>query len=102
MSPHMRCIIPDNNRLTMLDAPDGSALAKLRVLRLSGNRIKHLDTARFPNVRTLYIDNNFLAVNSERGQTFSPRRILNMHRLGKLENFSARNQVGGSARDSGL
>lgn len=98
----MLCTVPDNNHLTTLDTPDGSVLSKLRVVRLSGNRINHLDTARFPNVRTLYIDNNFLSSNSERDQTFSCRRLLNMHRLGKLENFSARNQAGGSARDSGL
>ena len=92
----------DNNDLTTLATNDGSSLNKLRVLRLSGNRISQLNTTHFPGLRTLYVDNNCLASNGERGQTFSRQRLLNMHRLGKLENFSARNQSGGTGRDAGL
>ena len=108
----------DNNLLCCIDessssdsrsrkkAADASVLPRLRVLRLSGNRLKHMDAARFPNLRTFYVDNNLLAdsksgVREQSGQT--PRkRLTNLHRLSKLENFSARNQNGPGARDASL
>ncbi|KLO17318.1 L domain-like protein [Schizopora paradoxa] len=105
----------DNNALVSLDSspndwtsPKGrdhhapknhtsSALTKLRILKLSGNRLRYLNAGRFPNLRTLYLDNNCLAEAKNERQ-----RLVNLHRLGKLENFSARNQSGGNGRDSGL
>lgn len=109
---------PDNNFLTALDQPEDSSdrerrssltipiLYKLRILRLSGNRLKHLDVARFPNLRTLYVDNNCLAEGrpGQRGQAQrkTRQRLFNLHRLCKLENFSARNQTAPGLRDSGL
>jgi protein NUD1 len=111
--------LQDNNLLTYVDEPeqdnrsrksakDISVLTKLRVLRLSGNRLKHLDAARFPSLRTLYVDNNCLAENKvgQSGQSgdvhTSRKRLMNLHRLGKLENFSARNQNGASVRETAL
>lgn len=106
----------DNNTLVSLDSsphdwspPKGkehhapknhissSTLPKLRILRLSGNRLRYLNVGRFPNLRTLYLDNNCLAETRNERQ-----RLVNLHRLGRLENFSARNQSGGNGRESGL
>lgn len=105
---------PDNNSLSVLDrssdaseasAPEMTVLHRLRILRLSGNRLKQLDVARFPNLRMLYVDNNCLAESKSSIQR-SPKkirpRLLNMQRLTKLENFSARNQVCAGCRDSGM
>jgi protein NUD1 len=55
-------------------------LPKLRILRLSANRLKYLDASHFPNLRTLYIDNNLL------------REVKKANRLVRLENLSLRNQ----------
>ena len=57
-------------------------MARLRILRLSSNRMSSVNAARFPNVRTLYADNNVLGA------------IGQAQRLGKLENLSVRNQRG--------
>ncbi|KAI5119366.1 hypothetical protein M0805_008521 [Coniferiporia weirii] len=112
--PALVSINIDNNSLSSLDQTpedigrtDSSAavvLQKLRILRLSGNRLKHLDVAHFPNLRTLYVDNNCLVEGkgTQRSQKKTCQRLLNMHRLGKLENLSARNQSGPGVRDSGL
>ncbi|KAH8114676.1 hypothetical protein DFH11DRAFT_1726686 [Phellopilus nigrolimitatus] len=110
--PSLVSINLDNNALSALDEPrdasnkaratDLVVLHKLRILRLSGNRLRHLDVVRFPNLRTLYVDNNCLAEGLQRGQKKARHRLLNMHRLNRLENFSARNQGGAGSRDSGL
>ncbi|KAL5482659.1 NUD1 [Sanghuangporus weigelae] len=108
----------DNNFLSSLDQTEDVAeqdrvksrdlriLHKLRTLRLSGNRLRYLNVARFPNLRTLYVDNNCLAdgrpVQQGQGQRRLPRRLCGLHRLCKLENFSARNQNAARVRDSGL
>ena len=73
-------------------------LPKLRVLRLSSNRLETLDVALYPNLRTLYVDNNCLADKKDA----NARRLVNLSHLVKLENFSARNQSGGGAREGGL
>ena len=78
----LNCIIADNNALDELD-PDG-AMPRLRILRVSGNRLKELDASAFPGLRTLYADNNYLGT------------IHKAHRLTKLENLSLRNQAGKS------
>lgn len=57
-------------------------MTKLRVLRLSDNRLNEVDLAAFPNVRTLYMDNNRLG------------DVLNASRLTRLENLSVRSQTG--------
>lgn len=57
-------------------------MPRLRILRVSGNRLQALDASPFPNLRTLYADNNFLGV------------IEGAYRLTKLENLSLRNQSG--------
>lgn len=58
-------------------------MPKLRILRISGNKLSSLlNVAPFPNVRTLYADNNALT------------GLVNADRLGKLENLSLRNQSG--------
>jgi Leucine-rich repeat (LRR) protein len=57
-------------------------LSKLRVLRVSGNKIQRISGAVFPNLRTLYADSNNLSGIDKAGK------------LGKLENLSLRNQYG--------
>lgn len=57
-------------------------MTKLKVLRLSHNRLKQVDLAAFPNLRTLYMDNNRLG------------DVLNASRLTRLENLSIRSQAG--------
>ncbi|KAI0823208.1 hypothetical protein BC628DRAFT_1411747 [Trametes gibbosa] len=70
----------DNNSLGDLE-PE-LAMPRLRILRVSGNRLQTLNAAPFPNLRTLYADNNTLGT------------IVKAHRLTKLENLSLRNQSG--------
>ena len=60
----------------------GGALARLRVLRVSGNRLQRLSARAFPHVRTLYADNNALP------------ELTDARRLARLENLSLRNQSG--------
>lgn len=57
-------------------------MSRLRILRVSGNRLQTLNAAPFPNLRTLYADNNSLGT------------IVKAYRLAKLENLSLRNQNG--------
>lgn len=57
-------------------------MPRLRILRVSGNRLQQLNSSPFPNLRTLYADNNSLGV------------ITKANRLTKLENLSLRNQGG--------
>jgi len=81
----------DNNGLSDLgletrDGGDNGArtcLGKLRILRVSGNRLQRLDGECFPNLRTLYADNNALTGISHCG------------RMRRLENLSVRNQAKG-------
>ena len=61
--------------LTKLDAR--GPLARLRILRASFNQLTGIEVGRFPNVRTLYADNN---------------AIPTLGRLDRLENLSLRNQ----------
>ncbi|KAH9846436.1 hypothetical protein C2E23DRAFT_890881 [Lenzites betulinus] len=68
----------DNNSLGELE-PE-VAMPRLRILRVSGNRLQTLNAAPFPNLRTLYADNNSLGT------------IVKAYRLAKLENLSLRNQ----------
>lgn len=110
--------IQDNNCLTGLDqlenisgqdpssAVHAPVLQKLRILRLSGNRLKYLDVTRFPNLRTLYVDNNCLADGRAgqrgQGQKRPRQKLFGLRHLSKLEHFSARNQSAPGARDSCL
>lgn len=61
----------------------GRALSKLRILRVSGNKLQRLDGEFFPSLRTLYADNNALTGISRCG------------RMKRLENLSLRNQAKG-------
>ncbi|RDB17895.1 Septation initiation network scaffold protein cdc11 [Hypsizygus marmoreus] len=70
----------DNNEVGTLEL-DGS-MPKLRILRVSGNRLHQLHVASMPNLRTLYADNNSLST------------LVKVDRLTKLENLSLRNQSG--------
>ena len=76
----MANFILDMNNLSELGV-DGS-MPRLRILRVSGNRLQNLDVGRMPNVRTLYADNNGLA------------GLAKVDRLTKVENLSLRNQSG--------
>lgn len=81
----------DNNGLSELgmeaggcgDSGGKTCLGKLRILRVSGNRLQRLDGECFPNLRTLYADNNALTGISHCG------------RMRRLENLSVRNQAKG-------
>ena len=57
-------------------------MAKLRILRISGNRLSELQVSKVPNLRTLYADNNALSA------------LAKVDRLTRLENLSLRNQSG--------
>ncbi|KAK2459660.1 hypothetical protein APHAL10511_008305 [Amanita phalloides] len=70
----------DNNQVEKLDA-DGS-MPKLRILRISGNKMQELNAGSFPNLRTLYADNNALV------------NLIKLERLSKVENLSLRSQRG--------
>ncbi|KAH9480554.1 Septation initiation network scaffold protein cdc11 [Psilocybe cubensis] len=68
----------DMNKLGELEV--SGTMGRLRILRVSGNRLKNLDVGRMMNLRTLYADNNGLA------------GLVKVDRLTKLENLSVRNQ----------
>ena len=70
----------DVNSLSNLGV--GASMPRLRILRVSGNRLHDLDVGCMGNVRTLYADNNSLA------------NLVKVDRLTKLENLSLRNQSG--------
>lgn len=70
----------DNNLLGEFE-PE-AAMPRLRILRLSNNRLNNVNAVPFSNLRTLYIDNNTLGA------------IAKAYRLAKLENLSVRNQSG--------
>ncbi|KAF8909016.1 hypothetical protein CPB84DRAFT_1766683 [Gymnopilus junonius] len=70
----------DMNSLSELGVDE--AMPRLRILRVSGNRLQNLDVGGMPNLRTLYADNNGLA------------SLAKVDRLTKLENLSLRNQSG--------
>jgi hypothetical protein len=74
------CSGADDNSLDELK-PHG-ILPRLRILRLSANRLKCLDASHFPNLRVLYIDNNALT------------EFKKANKLCSLENLSLRNQGG--------
>ncbi|EMD39716.1 hypothetical protein CERSUDRAFT_112020 [Gelatoporia subvermispora B] len=68
----------DRNALASLEP--AAPMSRLRILRVSGNKLQRLNAALFPNIRTLYADNNALGTIQRAG------------RLSKLENLSLRYQ----------
>ncbi|KAI8971132.1 hypothetical protein BD414DRAFT_426656 [Trametes punicea] len=78
--PSLVALNLDDNALGELEPEE--VMPRLRILRVSGNRLQTLDAAPFPNLRTLYADNNSLGT------------ITKAYRLTKLENLSLRNQSG--------
>ncbi|KAI1789389.1 hypothetical protein LXA43DRAFT_892958 [Ganoderma leucocontextum] len=78
--PSLVALNLDNNLLGEFE-PEGS-MPRLRILRLSNNRLNSVNAVPFPNLRTLYADNNALGT------------IVKAYRLAKLENLSIRNQSG--------
>jgi Leucine-rich repeat (LRR) protein len=70
----------DNNALKALVIE--RTMPKLRILRLSGNKLTELSVARVPNLRTLYVDHNSVGA------------IGKVERLTRLENLSMRSQGG--------
>lgn len=61
-----------------LDSP----MENLYKLQLSFNSLKTIDVSSFPNIRTLYLDNN------------NVHRIIGIQSISKLESFSLRDQGG--------
>ncbi|KAF7981491.1 hypothetical protein HWV62_33549 [Athelia sp. TMB] len=78
--PSLIALNLDHNSLG--DFETGGPMPRLRILRVSGNRLRRLNVASFPNLRTLYADNNALT------------SLVKADRLAKLENLSLRNQNG--------
>ncbi|KIO23898.1 hypothetical protein M407DRAFT_9217 [Tulasnella calospora MUT 4182] len=78
--PALASLNLDHNELVAF-ASDSIA-TKMKILRLSHNRLTKVDLAAFPNLRTLYMDNNRLG------------DVLNASRLTRLENLSVRSQAG--------
>ncbi|KAF8895303.1 hypothetical protein BD779DRAFT_1797151 [Infundibulicybe gibba] len=78
--PSLIALNIDHNVLGNLEL-DGP-MPKLRILRISGNRLHQLHVAPMPNLRTLYADNNSLS------------SLVKVNRLTKLEHLSLRNQSG--------
>ncbi|KAI0754656.1 hypothetical protein C8Q80DRAFT_1216571 [Daedaleopsis nitida] len=76
--PSLVALNLDNNVLGEFE-PEAT-MPRLRILRLSANRLQTLAAVPFPNLRTLYADNNSLGT------------IVKAHRLTRLENLSVRNQ----------
>ena len=72
--------LPDGNALRKLEF--GKSMPRLRILRLSSNKLSELAVTALPNLRTLYADNNSLST------------VTKVDRLTKLENLSLRNQSG--------
>jgi Leucine-rich repeat (LRR) protein len=72
----------DNNSLD--EFKSHGILPRLRILRLSANRLKCLDASHSPNLRMLYIDNNTLT------------ELKKANTLNRLESLSLRNQGGNS------
>ncbi|KAI5806683.1 hypothetical protein DFH27DRAFT_354001 [Peziza echinospora] len=50
----------DQNNISSLEVSPGEQLENFRILKLSGNKFSQFDVASFPNLRTLYIDDNEL------------------------------------------
>lgn len=73
-------LLTDNNELTELVVKGN--MGKLRILRVSGNRLHELRVDTMANLRTLYADNNSLV------------KLAKVDRLAKVENLSLRNQSG--------
>ncbi|KAM6494119.1 hypothetical protein JOM56_010480 [Amanita muscaria] len=78
--PSLIALNLDNNQVDELGT--NGSMPKLRILRISGNKLQQLNAASFPNLRTLYADNNSLV------------NLVKLDRLSKLENLSLRNQRG--------
>lgn len=76
----MVVVLLDDNSLGELEA--GGIMRKLRILRASSNRLRGLNVGQFPNLRTLYLDNNCV------------EGVVKLDRLPKLENLSLRYQSG--------
>lgn len=76
------CLYADMNCLNEISVGNNNTMARLRILRVSGNRLRHLDVGGLANLRTLYADNNWLG------------ELTKVDRLTKLENLSLRNQSG--------
>ncbi|KAK7048103.1 hypothetical protein R3P38DRAFT_2867383 [Favolaschia claudopus] len=91
----------DDNALGSLEA--GGAMPRLRILRVSGNRLRTLHVYCFAGLRTLYADGN--ALEGEALVTVAPGGAVaktvgraagreSRSPLGRLENLSLRNQTG--------
>ena len=57
---HLLMSDADQNNISSLEVSPGEQLENFRILKLSGNKFSQFDVAAFPNLRTLYIDDNEL------------------------------------------
>lgn len=78
--PVLSCLFLDQNSLSSLEIPAGRRLDHLRIIRVSGNKFQSFDVTPFPNIRTLYIDDNSL------------EKIHGLRRAKHLDSLSMRDQ----------
>ncbi|KAJ6620748.1 hypothetical protein B0H10DRAFT_2215737 [Mycena sp. CBHHK59/15] len=95
--PALVALNVDDNVLTGLALPAGTRMARLRILRASGNALRSVGLNAFPNLRTLYLDNNVLGSEVQDGEGSSSKAphahaLEGLGRLARLENLSLRNQ----------
>ncbi|RPB19630.1 hypothetical protein L211DRAFT_842532, partial [Terfezia boudieri ATCC MYA-4762] len=90
--PSLSSLCLDGNLLSTLQILSGRKLENFRVLRLSGNKFKNFDVTPFPNLRTLYLDDNSLG------------RVHGLRKAKHLDSLSIREQctVGDRVRNDTL
>ncbi|KAF8421573.1 hypothetical protein EV426DRAFT_704755 [Tirmania nivea] len=90
--PSLSTLCLDGNLLSTLQIPLGRKLENFRVLRLSANKFKNFDVTPFPNLRTLYLDDNSLG------------RVHGLRKAKHLDGLSIREQctVGDRVRNDAL
>lgn len=77
----------EDNNLCSLVAENNDILWTLKYLRLSGNRLEYLDVSRYPNLRLLYLDRNYI------------RKVTGFFKTKYLDSLSMREQQDGSIID---
>ena len=78
--PALSCLSLEQNSLSSLEIPAGRRLANIRIIKLQGNKFELFDVSPFPNIRTLYIDDNRL------------EKVHGLRRAKHLDSLSMREQ----------
>ncbi|KIY53211.1 L domain-like protein [Fistulina hepatica ATCC 64428] len=94
--PRLTLLNLDNNCLSVLHFDLPRCFASLRVLRVSYNNLTSLDVGLLTNLKTFYADGNRFGEGSKSSKSSAlegtppNKAITNLHKLTRLENFSAR------------